>query len=77
MLMNGIRQNVFLNNLLGVKKTEKFCTAKVNSNNCNKFTKDAARHTLLLKNIKNNKNCSGIDIIHCSITHDSRGVDKV
>ena len=40
------------------RKRQKICTAKVNSNNCNKFIEDAARHTLLLKNSKNNiKNC--------------------
>ena len=53
----------------------------MNSDNCNKFIEDAARHTLLLKNSKNNikivKPPRAFDFKHCSITHDSSGVDKV
>ena len=42
------KTNVFIQQFVGCEKDS---TAKVNSNNCNKFTKDAARHTLLLKNM--------------------------
>ena len=81
MLMNGIKKNVFIQKIVGSEKDKKSCTAKVNSNNCNKFTKDAAGHTVLLKNSKNNikivKPPRAFDFKHCSITHDSSGVDKV
>ena len=81
MLMNGIKKNVFIKKIVGREKYKQICTAKVNSNNCNKFTEDAARHTLLLKNSKNNiqiiKPPRAFDFKHCLITHDSSGVDKV
>ena len=81
MLMNGIKKNVFNPKIVGSEKDKKSCTANVNSNNCNKFTKDAAGHTVLLKNSKNNikivKPPRAFDLKHCSITHDSSGGDKV
>ena len=45
MLMNGIKKNVYIQKIVGSKRDKQF---KVNSNNCK--TKEAARHTLLLKN---------------------------
>ena len=75
------KKNVFIKKIVGRGKDKKICTAKVNINNCNKFTEDAARHTLLLKNSKNNiqivKPPRAFDFKHCLITHDSSRVDKV
>ena len=45
MLMNGIKKNVYIQKIVGSERDKQF---KVNSNNCK--TKEAARHTLLLKN---------------------------